>query len=205
MSRNGIIRRLLWNMTRFAISKIYCCPYCFPRIRHAVALEWSSGLPATGWFDNYDLTIFILNRKRETHAMAIEFTQQKAESSQDSKSTSDSDITRLAKLEAITTKLGEISSIDHHSRHRPHLLLPPSTKGYHSENYGNWLRLSKQPHQPISNGCQTYWQRNPEISHHWIGPAIRQCRQDRLHQSNLQPSTCLARWSIRRQHEHTLI
>ena len=47
----------------------------------------------------------------ETHAMAIEFTQQKAESSKDSKSTSDSDITRLAKLGARTTKLGEISSV----------------------------------------------------------------------------------------------
>ena len=54
--------------------------------------------------------------------MAIEFTQQKAESSTDSNATSESDITRLTKLEARTTKLGEISAVPiqhHRSRGRP--------------------------------------------------------------------------------------
>jgi len=34
------------------------------------------GLPVNSWFDNYDLNIFTSNGKRETHAMAIKFTQQ---------------------------------------------------------------------------------------------------------------------------------
>ena len=44
----------------------------------------STEVPASGWFDNYDLNIFTPNGRRETHAMAIEFTQQKAASSTDS-------------------------------------------------------------------------------------------------------------------------
>ena len=82
----------------------------------------SSEVPASGWFDNFDLNIFTPNGRRETHAMAIEFTQQKAESSTDSNATSESDITRLTKLEARTTKLGEISAVPiqhHRSRGRP--------------------------------------------------------------------------------------
>ena len=80
----------------------------------------SSEVPVGEWFDN-DLNIFTPNGKRETHAMAFQFTQKKTESNQDSKTTSDSDITRLTKLEARTSKLGEISAVPnqhHHSRRR---------------------------------------------------------------------------------------
>ena len=75
----------------------------------------SSEVPASGWFDNYDLNIFTPNGKMETHAMAVDCTQQKVESSTDLKSTSDFDITKLTKLEARTTKLGEISAVPYNS------------------------------------------------------------------------------------------
>ena len=70
---------------------------------------------ASGWFDNYDLNIFTPNGKMETHAMAIDCTQQKVESSTDLKSTSDFDITKLTKIEAKTTKLDEISAVPYNS------------------------------------------------------------------------------------------
>ena len=79
---------------------------------HTFVMQLPSSEVPGGWFDNYDLlNIFTPTGIRETHAMAIKFTQQKAKFSTYSKSTSDSDITRFTKLEARTAKLGEISTV----------------------------------------------------------------------------------------------
>ena len=102
-------------MTRFRLSvTVHTASHTF------VTQLPSSEVPVSGWFDN-DLYTLTPNGKRGTHAVAFEFTQQKAESNQESKSTSYSDITRFTKLEARTTKLGEISAVPiqhHHSRGR---------------------------------------------------------------------------------------
>ena len=128
-------------MTRF--SKIGRCPYDTACHTFATQLP-STEVPASGWFDNYDLNIFTPNGRRETHAIAIELTQQKAASSTDSKSTSDSgsDITRLTKLEARTTKLGEISAVPiqhHHSRGRP---APPAITIHEGLSFRELQKLS---------------------------------------------------------------
>ena len=146
----------------------------------------SSEVPASGWFDNYDLNIFTPNGKMETHAMAVDCTQQKVESSTDLKSTSDSDITKLTKLEARTTKLGEISAVPiqhHRSRGRP---APPAITIHEGLSFSELQKLNatveaatEADFKRMSNVLTTEFKNQPPLD--WSGHMAVMARNTIVH------------------------
>lgn len=73
-------------------------------------MGWSvNGGPIGVWCDNYDLNVYTPNGARETHDMAIEFTQQAKKNSFE---TPMPKVPRLSKTEVSDLKLSELSSVD---------------------------------------------------------------------------------------------
>ena len=91
------------------------------------------GKPISAWIDNYDLQVYTPNGNRETHALAVEFTQPS-----DSLSDSDDDenmpeIPRLSRGDMKTLQLSEMSGVVFEHYQGPPKPLPPNVP---SQNIG---------------------------------------------------------------------
>jgi hypothetical protein len=75
-----------------------------------------NGGTISAWCDNYDLNVFTPNGKRETHAMAVEFTQHPTfdaqEMEQGEVEVTEQIISRLSKGEMKETKLSELAPVN---------------------------------------------------------------------------------------------
>ena len=86
-----------------------------------------NGGPVGVWCDNYDLNIYTPNGARETHAMAIEFTQQasQAHSQLQSNQVAATTIPRLSRSEMNNLKMSELSPVQFAHYQGPLNPLPP--------------------------------------------------------------------------------
>ncbi len=98
------------------------------------------GLPENGgklssWVDNYDLNVFTPNGCRETHALAVEVTQQPLINEDVDVVTPQPIIPRLSKTEVDKAKLSEVSPIVIQHYEGPKKPLPPKTEDHHGLPY----------------------------------------------------------------------
>ena len=147
--------------------------------------------PVYGWFDNYDLNVFTPNGKRETHAMAVEFSQNKLDVvSEDSdvcfqrdvKGTHDITVPRLSKKAMESLQLTNSSPIEIKHYSGPKKPLPPCIQRHAGPCLSDIILTEQSVSQAL---CQdTNWlcalnkaDTNDELGIEWSGHMVREMRE----------------------------
>ncbi|MES9884496.1 MAG: hypothetical protein ABW185_26930, partial [Sedimenticola sp.] len=116
------------------------------------------------WVDNYDLNIFTPNGCRETHALAVEVTQQPLIRVDENADIEPADpiIPRVSKAEVDQTKLSEVSPIAIQHYEGPKRPLPPAT----DDHYGLPYHVVEERLNDISNALKAdvEWLTNTETA-----------------------------------------
>ena len=98
-----------WEVLRFKDSAaLYLCKQ--EETVYGSSLR-QGGSPISAWFDNYDLQVWTPNGRRETHSMAIEFTQPSDDRQDSQNHQKNLTFPRLKHREARELALGELSSV----------------------------------------------------------------------------------------------
>jgi len=142
-----------------------------------------NGGTVMAWMDNYDLNVFTPNGMRETHAMAIEFTQHPGNTVEEADSGDSTNlIPQLSKKDIKESKVGELAPIPYVHYTGPKKPSPPNVTKHEGKSF---IFISEQV-KSIEEGIQddlnwlsgiTKADEQGKITCEWSGHMLRQSHE----------------------------